>query len=1022
MTAASITERLHRLSPGRRAEVAARMNRAAEAVLSEPIALVGIGCRFPGGVSGPRSYWRNLLAGWNAVRDVPSDRWDVDTAPAGASAPVPGRATSRRGGFLDDVAGFDAEHFKITPQEAAAMDPQQRLLLEVAWEALDDAGLQPPAIAGSRTGVFVGVYYNDYLRTGHDDIAAVDAYTTTGNAHSVTAGRLSYLLDLSGPCMAVDTACSSSLVAVHLACQSLRLRECDTALAGGVSLMLAPETQVALSQWGMLSPKGRCGAFDADADGIVRGEGAGVIVLKRLVDAVTAGDQVVAVLRGSATNQDGRSQGLTAPSVLAQRDVLSEALAKAGIAPSSVGFIETHGTGTSLGDPIEFDALSMVYGRDGGRCALGSVKTNMGHLEAAAGIAGLIKAALVVRSGVIPPNLHFRRWNAAIDPGPTGFYVPTEATRWDAAPHPRVAAVSSFGFGGTNAHLLIEEARLDTGARPLPGEDDTTATAADDPLPIDRWRHERFWRGRTEPSPPSGSAEDGIPPTSGDGVVEILQDVFQRALGRRQVRPQDNFFELGGDSLTAMRVVSMARERGVHLRVEDLREASVAGMVGRLASAAASVASAAGVDAASEVPLTPVQYHYLHLADPAPEAWDTQALLDCDERIDPDLLLQAASRVVDRHDALRLRLARTPSGWRQTLAPPGSGPAPHVESLDLSRSSDVAALAMFRSRAGELQAARDLRTGPLVSLVVGDRGPGRPSSVLVSVHHLAVDGHSIWMLIYELFTAYRALSESQPVELPEPTTPYAVWARQEAKRAASGDVRAQLAYWAEQDAAETVQVPVNHDHGPALLGSMQSSTATLDASATSSLLAVDPDLVPLLLTALLTSLSDWVPEGEIRVDLRDHGRRSTSPDLDLAWTMGWFTSVYPVVVPIGPSVSLEGVRRRLTGVPDHGSGYGALRHLTEEGARDLTGRSEISVNYTGRLDGGAGGPVRYAATQARAFPDRRIPISRLIELKAVIIGDTLHTTLAYSRDRFRADFMDAAAGRLVAALHEHADI
>ncbi|MEE9244256.1 MAG: SDR family NAD(P)-dependent oxidoreductase, partial [Mycobacterium sp.] len=303
----------------------------------------------------------------------------------------------------------------------------------------------------------VGVYYNEYQSSSAGNPDTIDAYSATGNAHSVTVGRIAYLLGVKGPAVAMDTACSSSLVSIHLACQSLRMRESDLALAGGVSLSLRPETQLALAKWGMLSPNGKCHAFDSRADSFVRGKGAGVVVLKRLTDAVRDGDRVLGVVRGSAINQDGRSNGLTAPNAPSQRDVMTRALRSADVTAASVSYVETHGTGTSLGDPIEFDALAAVYGRGDAPCALGAVKTNMGHLEAAAGVAGFIKAVLTLQHGTIPPNLHFQKWNPSIDPSGTRLFVPNETAQWPQIETPRRAAVSSFGMGGTNAHIVLEQ-------------------------------------------------------------------------------------------------------------------------------------------------------------------------------------------------------------------------------------------------------------------------------------------------------------------------------------------------------------------------------------------------------------------------------------------------------------------------------------------------------------------------------------------------------------------------------------
>ncbi|MDP7729209.1 MULTISPECIES: type I polyketide synthase [Mycobacterium] len=452
--------RISGMSAQQRAALSNEFEKISRIAVAEPIAVVGIGCRFPGDVVGPDSFWELLVEGRNAISPVPTDRWDAD-AFYDPDPLTPGHMTTKWGGFVPDIAGFDAEFFGITPREAAAMDPQQRMLLEVAWEALEHAGIPTDSLSGTRAGVMMGVYFNEYQSMLAANPDTVDAYTGTGNAHSITVGRISYLLGLRGPAVAVDTACSSSLVAVHLACQSLRLRETDVALAGGVSVTLRPETQIAISAWGLLSPQGRCASFDAAADGFVRGEGAGVVVLKRLTDAVRDGDRVLAVVRGSAVNQDGRSNGVTAPSTAAQCDVIADALRSSDVAPESVSYVEAHGTGTVLGDPIEFEALAATYGQvkdqSQGACALGAVKTNLGHLEAAAGIAGFIKAVLAVQHGQIPPNLHFSQWNPAINAAATRFFVPTENTFWPGAAGPRRAAVSSFGLGGTNAHVVIEQ-------------------------------------------------------------------------------------------------------------------------------------------------------------------------------------------------------------------------------------------------------------------------------------------------------------------------------------------------------------------------------------------------------------------------------------------------------------------------------------------------------------------------------------------------------------------------------------
>ena len=427
--------------------------------IKEPIAIIGLSCRFPQAPN-PDAFWELLRNGVDAITEVPSDRWDVDALHS--SDPAPGKVTSRWGGFLDHVDLFDPHFFGISPREAARMDPQQRLLLEVSWEALENALIPPDSLAGTRTGVFVGISSYDYSRLQFDDPESIDAYAGTGNAHSIAANRLSYVFDLRGPSMAVDTACSSSLVAAHLACQSLRNGEADLGLVGGVNLILRPELTITFSQARMLSPDGRCKTFDAGADGYVRGEGCGVVVLKRLSDALRDGDNILALIRGSAVNQDGRSNGLTAPNGLAQQDVIRQALAEAQVAPGQIGYVEAHGTGTPLGDPIEISSLSSVLDSDeaNGRVLVGSVKTNIGHLESAAGIAGLIKSVLALQNEAIPPHLHLKEVNPYLSLEDSRLEIGTYLRPWKRRDRPRFAGISSFGFGGTNAHLVLSDAPL----------------------------------------------------------------------------------------------------------------------------------------------------------------------------------------------------------------------------------------------------------------------------------------------------------------------------------------------------------------------------------------------------------------------------------------------------------------------------------------------------------------------------------------------------------------------------------
>jgi acyl transferase domain-containing protein/acyl carrier protein len=434
---------------------------AAEAAVREPVAAVGIGLRFPGGVRGPAAFWRLLSDGVDAITEVPPDRWNMAEF-YDADPEARGKISVRFGGFLDGIDRFDAPLFNVSPREAAMMDPQQRLLLEVAWAALEHAGIAPDALGGSRTGVFIGVASHDYLeRVLAAGPQEIDSYVGSGNASSVAAGRLSYTFGLKGPCVALDTACSSSLVAVHLACQSLRAGECAMALAGGVNLLLSPTISINHSRARMLATDGRCKAFSASADGFVRSEGCGVVVLKRLADAQRDGDRVLAVLRGSATNHDGRTSGLTVPNGPAQQEVIRAALAQAAMGPAEVDYVEAHGTGTALGDPIEMGALAAVFGPGRPKerpLFVGAVKTNLGHCEAAAGVAGLIKAILAVGCGRIPAHLHFTRPNPLISWADMPWVrIPTTETVWPGG-RGRVAGVSSFGFGGTNAHVVVGEA------------------------------------------------------------------------------------------------------------------------------------------------------------------------------------------------------------------------------------------------------------------------------------------------------------------------------------------------------------------------------------------------------------------------------------------------------------------------------------------------------------------------------------------------------------------------------------
>ena len=451
------------LSPLKRAILELREMRARleemERRQAGPIAVVGMGLRLPGGACSESSLWRILAEGIDTISEIPRDRWDLDVY-YDPEPDKPGRMNTRHGSFLQDVDRFDAEFFGLSPREATSTDPQHRLLLETAWETLENAAIGPADLRGSPTGVFIGIGNSDYWRMAYRDEEQIDAYSALGNSYSVAPGRLSYFLGVHGPSIAVDTACSGSLVAVHLACQSLRSGECTLALAGGVNLILSPEANINFSKSRMLAPDGHCKTFDAGADGYVRGEGCGIVALKTLSSALTDGNRILAVIRGSAVNQDGRSGGLTAPNGPAQEAVIRAALAAASVAPHEISYLEAHGTGTSLGDPIEIRAAGAVLCKDRPRespLAIGSIKTNIGHLEAAAGVAGLIKVILALQKGQIPPHLHLNKKSPYIDWDNLPIVVPTSLTPWAPVNGKRLAGVSSFGFSGTNAHLILEE-------------------------------------------------------------------------------------------------------------------------------------------------------------------------------------------------------------------------------------------------------------------------------------------------------------------------------------------------------------------------------------------------------------------------------------------------------------------------------------------------------------------------------------------------------------------------------------
>lgn len=440
------------------------LNRAQREIGKEDIAIIGIGCRFPSGVNDAESFWKLLAEGRDAVSEVPTDRWNVERY-YDAEPGLAGKSIAKRGGFLDQIDQFDPQFFGISPREAPYIDPQQRLLLETAWEAIEDAGQVLDLEKGTDIGVFMGVSHNDYqnIQGGGTDRKGISAHSPTGSAHSIAANRISYCFNLSGPSLSMDTACSSALTAVHLACESLRAGRCKMAMAGGVTVIITPDGFIGFSQAGMLSPDGKCKAFAAEANGFVRGEGAGIVLLKPLSQAIADGDPIQGVILGSALNQDGHTNGISLPSTEAQTQLVRDACADAGIAPADVDFVEAHGTGTAVGDPIEAIALAnALCGERETALPIGSVKTNLGHLETAAGVVGLIKGMLVLKHGEIPPSLHFENPSPHIDMPGLKLRVPTKLEKFSGSTGRRIAGVNSFGFGGANAHVILAEPPVST--------------------------------------------------------------------------------------------------------------------------------------------------------------------------------------------------------------------------------------------------------------------------------------------------------------------------------------------------------------------------------------------------------------------------------------------------------------------------------------------------------------------------------------------------------------------------------
>ncbi|WP_317259660.1 MULTISPECIES: type I polyketide synthase, partial [Streptomyces] len=550
-----------------------------EAREHEPVAIVGMGCRFPGGVEGPEGFWQLIAGGTDAMSGFPVDRdWNLERLD-GSDPGDESTSFARVGGFLDGAGGFDAEFFGISPREALGMDPQQRLLLETCWEALEDAGIEPGSLRGSDTGVYAGIIASDY-QAGEQ--TGADGYVMTGTAASVASGRVAYSLGLQGPAVSVDTACSSSLMAIHLAAQALRSGECGIALAGGVTVMATPETFVEFARQRGLAADGRCKPFAEAADGTGWGEGVGVLVLERLSVARERGHRVLAVISGSAVNQDGASNGLSAPNGPSQQRVIRAALASAGLQPGDVDVVEAHGTGTALGDPIEAQALLATYGQsrpEGRPLLLGSVKSNIGHTQAAAGVAGVIKMVQAMRHGMLPQTLHVDAPSSHVDWSTGAVELLSTAREWPAGSGPRRAGVSAFGISGTNVHLILEEPNLNVPALDGSGDGGEALEAtAQDVSAVDA-------------SVPDAVVADGL--VSAGSVAWVLSarsDVALAAqvgrlaefvVARPEVSVRDVAFSLAATRTTgfAHRLVVVGRDRGQLLEGLGGVAAGVGGVV-----------------------------------------------------------------------------------------------------------------------------------------------------------------------------------------------------------------------------------------------------------------------------------------------------------------------------------------------------------------------------------------------------------------------------------------------------------
>jgi amino acid adenylation domain-containing protein len=1028
---------------GLRAEVAALKQGR-----SEPIAIVGAGCRFPGGVRSPEDYWRLLESGSDAITRIPQDRWDAD-AFYDPDPAAPGKMCVREGGFLDAVDRFDADFFRIPAREARQLDPQQRLLLEVGWHALEDAGIAPDSLSGASTGVYVGVMGCDHaFRVAHRiDMARIDPYMLSGNDLSFTAGRIAYYLGLQGPALAVATACSSSLVSLHLAAQALHAGECDLALAGGVNVILDPVTGIMLSKLRALAPDGRSKTFDAAADGYGRGEGCGVLVLERLSAAIRNRRRILAVVRGSAVSHDGPSAGLTVPNGPAQDKTIRKALEAAGVDAADIGYVEAHGTGTSLGDPIEIQSLARVMGKGRKRDLLvGSVKTNIGHLEAAAGVAGVLKTALALSRRRIPPHLHFRTPNPRIAWKEIPLRVPVELTDWPESgdARPRLAGVSSFGLSGVNAHVVLEEApaaealpaadgaphTLTIGARSpaalrelteryaaalaanpgwnwadvcytsntgrahfehrasitasslaeglaglrsasRPAPDPTSLAgrylsgAAIDwpahhrgnggvrravPLPTYPFERQSYWALVEETAPEPAQTQDEnlagrlrelAPAARGRAVLEVLARQVGAVLGSPDPADgQRSFIELGLDSLMTAEIQAWLRtELGVEFSLDHLHASP---SVDAVAQAACALLDPNRVPAPARSPAAAVRRYplsygqqalwFIHQSAPESPAYNVGVALRIAAPLDAAALDRALGTLAGRHASLRV-----------TFSAPAGEPEQEIHdfsAIQLQR-TDASAWDLEELKRRVAEAHRrpfQLGSGPVLRAELFTRAVDE-HVLLLSMHHIVCDAHSLWTMIEELQAAYLGRS------LPPVRATYADFVRWQREMLASREGEELWSFWRRQlpDEMPALNLPADFPRPAVQTFHGASHSLAIGADLTRKLRDLarsqGATLHNTLLAAFAALLGRYTGQREVLIGCATAGRPA-----GFTGVVGYFTNPIPVRVDLAddPDLSslLAQVRRKTFDGIEHQQMPFALLVQRLQPRRDLS-RSPI---------------------------------------------------------------------------------